>query len=90
MTKVHPKRTAKADVDQFRLSPVSVSLQEEFARFMELHPANRFNRNLRRMLFDYLMHESSLEDFYLKDLLYDLQGLFELFDAIEMEEGLTR
>lgn len=64
---------------------ISDTLQNELLRFIEYHPAYRFNRNLRKMLLDYLMHESSLEDLYIKDLLYDLQGLFELLDAIEME-----
>lgn len=65
---------------------LSSGLQEEFLRFIEYHPPRRLNRNLRKMLLEHLMHEGSLEDLYLQDLLYDLQGLFELFDAIEIEE----
>jgi hypothetical protein len=65
--------------------PSGTSLQEEVVRFMEYHPAGRLNRNLRKMLLEYLMHESALENFYLKDLLYDLEGLFELLDSMEAE-----
>jgi hypothetical protein len=61
------------------------SLQEEVVRFMEYHPVNRLNRNLRKMLLEYLMQESALENFYLRDLLYDLEGLFELLDSMEVE-----
>lgn len=64
---------------------VSSALQEEFLRFIEYHPPRRLDRNLRKMLLEHLMHEGSLEDLYLHDLLYDLQGLFELFDAIELD-----
>ena len=67
------------------LQLVSFALQEELRRFMEYHPPHRLNRNLRKMMIEYLMQESALEELYLKDLLYDLQGLFELCDAMEME-----
>jgi hypothetical protein len=65
--------------------PSGTSLQEEVVRFMEYHPVGRLNRNLRKMLLEYLMHESALENFYLRDLLYDLEGLFELLDSMEAE-----
>jgi hypothetical protein len=65
--------------------PSGTSLQEEVVRFMEYHPVGRLNRNLRKMLLEYLMHESALENFYLRDLLYDLEGLFELLDSMEVE-----
>lgn len=68
---------------------ISATLQDEVLRFIEYHPAYRFNRNLRKMLLDYLMHEGSLEDLYIKDLLYDLQGLFELLDVIEVDGQLS-
>lgn len=82
MKKDHHKRKARTGSGELL---VSIALQDEVLRFVEYHPAYRFNRNLRKMLLDYLMHESSLEDLYIKDLLYDLQGLFELLDVIEME-----
>ncbi|HEX8038926.1 MAG TPA: hypothetical protein VF490_07230 [Chryseosolibacter sp.] len=74
-------RTAGAGNDRF----MSPQLREELVRFIEYHPARRFNRNLRRMLFEFLMTENAVESLYLKDLLYDLDGLFELLDTIEDE-----
>lgn len=64
---------------------LSGRLATEFIQFMEYHPAKDLRRNLRKMLLEFLMHESSLESVYLKDLLYDLDGLFDLIDAIEFQ-----
>lgn len=64
---------------------LSTALEEEFLRFAEYHPARRFSRNLRSMLLEFLMHDGTLEAFYLKDLLYDLEGLFELLEVIQAE-----
>ena len=85
MKKVH--RKSKARIEESDELLLSTTLQEEFLRFIEYHPPYRFNRNLRKMLLEYLMHEGSLEEFYIKDLLYDLQGLFDLLDMIEMERA---
>ena len=60
-------------------------LHKALMRFIEYHPPARFNRNLRRMLFDYLLTEGAGEGLYFQDLLYDLAGLFELLDEIEAE-----
>ena len=79
-TKIHAHANESTEL-------MSSALQEEFLRFVEYHPPRRLNRNLRKMLLEHLMHEDSLEDLYLQDLLYDLQGLFELFDAVELEES---
>lgn len=68
---------------------MSTHLREEVIRFIECHPARRFSRNLRRMLFEFLMTEGAVESLYLKDLLYDLDGLFELLEVIEGEEAET-
>ena len=81
------RRKIKGRIEESNELLLSTALQEEFLRFIEYHPPYRFNRNLRKMLLEYLMHEGSLEEFYLKDLLYDLQGLFELLDMIEIEAG---
>ncbi len=58
------------------------ALQKELLHFTEYHPVNRISRNLRTMLIEFLMYEGAIEANYLQDLLYDLQGLFELFEAI--------
>jgi len=83
--KIKPKSNIK---NGSKLPVLSSLLQEELLRFMEYHPANRFNRNLRKMLLEFLMQDSAVEALYLRDLLYDLEGLFELLDAIEAEEGI--
>jgi hypothetical protein len=80
-----------AKVKKAKKIPVSESaLQAEFLRFMEYHPAHRVNRNLRKMLLEFMMLDAAVEAFYLKDLLYDLEGLFELLDAIEADPACTK
>lgn len=64
---------------------VSSTLQEEFLRFIEYHPASRFSKNLRNMLLEFLQFDGAIEAGYLEDLLYDLKGLFALLDTIEAE-----
>ena len=67
--------------------PVTSELRDEFLRFMDFHSARRFRRNLRKMLLEFMMYEGALEAIYLKDLIYDLDGLFDLLDAIhEVQE----
>jgi hypothetical protein len=58
-----------------------IVLQSEFLRFIEYHPPRRFSRGLRKMLMEFMMQDAAVEAFYLRDLLYDLEGLFELLDA---------
>lgn len=69
--------------EAFALSP---TLQEEFLRFIEYHPASRFSKNLRSMLLEFLQFDGAIEAGYLKDLLYDLEGLFALLDIIEADK----
>lgn len=38
------------------------------------------------MLLEFLMHDGAFEAVYLKELMYDLNGLFILLDAIEAGE----
>lgn len=66
---------------------VTEDLQEEFLRFMEFHSAKRFSRNLRKMLLEFMTNEGALEAAYMKDLLYDLDGLFDLLDAVQEVQG---
>lgn len=68
--------------EAFALSP---TLQEEFLRFIEYHPAGRFSKNLRNMLLEFLQFDGAIEAGYLNDLIYDLEGLFALLDVIEAE-----
>ncbi|HEX7014650.1 MAG TPA: hypothetical protein VF191_04010 [Cyclobacteriaceae bacterium] len=64
-------------------SRLPVAVEQEVLRFMDFHPADRFQKNLRRMLLDFLMYQGSLEAVYLRDLVEDLDGLFELLDVLE-------
>lgn len=64
---------------------LSGRLQVEFIRFMDFHEAKRLSKNLRSMILEFLMHEGALEAVYLKELLFDLEGLFLLLDAIQAE-----
>ena len=62
---------------------MSKALKEEFERFLEYHPCERVSRNLRKMLMEMLMNSSIVEADYFKDLIYDLEGLFEVLDVVE-------
>lgn len=63
--------------------PSSVKdLEEKFRVFLEQCPPRRFSRNLRTMLLEFMM-TSGTEAPYVKDLLLDLESLFELLDVIE-------
>lgn len=64
---------------------LSQSLKESFVRFIEYHPSDRFSRNLRKMILEFLQHDGAIEAIYLNDLFYDLEGLFSLLDAIQDE-----
>jgi hypothetical protein len=68
------------------LPAVDGVLAEALLRFMEYHPAARVTCNLRKMTFEFLMSEAAIENIYLKDLLYDLDGLFDLLDEIQAHE----
>jgi len=57
----------------------------EFADFVEYHPAREFSITLRKMLLEFLMREQAVESVYVKDLLYHIDGLFDLLDAIDRE-----
>lgn len=64
---------------------LSKAVKDELVRFKESHPVRRFSRNLRTMLIEFLMYEGAIEASYLQDLLYDLQGLFDLLEVIQLE-----
>jgi len=65
------------------LSPV---LTEALIRFMEYHPARRVDQNLRKMLLEFLQYGGALEAGYLSELLYDLEGIYDLLDVIQSEK----
>lgn len=61
---------------------VPLALHEKFAGFLSHCPGRRLSRNLRTMLLEFMM-SSGTEAPYIKDLLLDLESLFELLDAVE-------
>lgn len=69
-------------------NPLSLSpaLAEEVLRFIEYHPAKRFDRNLRKLLLEFLQFDGAIEGEYLNDLLYDLEGLFALLEAVQADD----
>lgn len=60
-------------------------LKNHFADFLEYHPPGRFSRNLRKMLLDYLQSNLIGIPHYYADLLFDLEGLFDLLDQAKKE-----
>ena len=66
---------------------LSGRLATEFIQFIEYHPAKEFRRNLRKMLMEFLIRDRAMESVYLKDLLFDIDGFFDLLDVIESEAG---
>lgn len=88
-TKKGPKKSdsaslvPKTDVP----TPLTDDLREEFLQFLDFHSAQRLSKNLRKMLLEFLSNDGALETVYLKDLLYDLDGLFDLLDAIEKTQA---
>ncbi|HLT82275.1 MAG TPA: hypothetical protein VKZ86_14705 [Cyclobacteriaceae bacterium] len=63
-----------------------VAVEQEVLRFMEFHPAARFRKNLRSLFLDFLMYRGSVEAVYLRDLVEDLDGLFDLLDVMDSAE----
>lgn len=81
--KTHSRTIRKHVTEQSIVRP---DIAEALTRFIEYHPAARFKKNIRKMLLEFLMTEDGVEKTYLNDLLYDLEGLFELLDVIEEGE----
>ena len=63
-------------------------VQEAVVHFREYHPVDRFSRNLRTLLIEFLMYDGAIEANYLQDLLYDMQGLFELLEVMALENEI--
>jgi hypothetical protein len=79
------RRRKPIKVNQF--TPIiSKAVIAELRSFIEDHPPKRFSRNLRSMLLEFLIYDGATEANYLKDLLYDLEGLFMLLEVILAEQ----
>lgn len=68
---------------------VSKALKQGVINFSEYYSAKRLSKNLRNMLLESLMQEGATEIYYLQDLLFDMQGLFDLLEVIEAENKHT-
>ncbi|MFA6275136.1 MAG: hypothetical protein WC622_00195 [Pedobacter sp.] len=75
--KIKPRLNASIDTE------ISENILNEFKVFIKTVPANRLNRNLRKMLSDYLFYNMDALPIDFKDLLKDLYWLHELLDEIE-------
>ena len=78
--KITPSLNASANTE------ISDTILTEFKVFIRTVPANRLNRNLRKMLSDYLFYNMDALPIDFKDLLTDLYWLHELLDEIEASE----
>lgn len=90
MRRGHKKVRSAGSVTNEKASSFSADLEMGIQHFMEYHSAKQLSRNLRKMLLEYLMHGNSIETLYLKELLYDIDGLFELLDIMETEGDLDK
>jgi len=85
-TKSHLKKSQKAEqLDDHVDQKLKRLMGDEFMRFIEYHPAKRLSLNLRKMLLEFLQFDGSIEASYLQDLLYDLDGLFDLLELVQSE-----
>lgn len=78
--KTTPAITPNKRRSHTEITPAGETLEVQLTRFFEYHPPGRLSRNLRRMMMEFLMTDQGIEAFYLKDLLYDLDGLFDVLD----------
>ncbi|MFI5451120.1 hypothetical protein ACHMWN_03095 [Pedobacter sp. UC225_61] len=74
---IKPQLNASIDIE------ISDTILTEFKVFITTVPAKRLNRNLRKMLADYLFYNMDALPIDFKDLLTDLYWLHELLDEIE-------
>ncbi len=66
-----------------KLSP---ALKQELRQFCQTHDIERVNRNLRRMLLDYLDNELRIGiPVYLEEFIWQVGDLFELLDVLHQE-----
>ena len=68
-----------------KANKLSKSLKQEFSRFMEFHPPEEMIRNMRHLLLEYVMSDSARESTHFKDVVFDLEGLFELLEVAARE-----
>lgn len=64
---------------------ISNEVQDALSHFIDTHPTNRVSRNLRKLLVESLQNDAVIEDQNFKEIIYNIQGLFDLLDSIENE-----
>ncbi len=67
-------------------SPIlSPTLRDALAKFLKYHPARRVNKNLRNMFIEYLQNADGKDFQDIQSILFDLEGLFNFLDVVEIE-----
>jgi len=87
MNKTPKKKQSLPNPNNLAPHGLTEPLKEELLHFLEFHNAKRLTVNLRTLLLEFLMYDGSTEAPYLRDLLHDLHGLFDLLDAVEEKGG---
>ncbi|NML39623.1 hypothetical protein HHL17_20655 [Chitinophaga sp. G-6-1-13] len=64
---------------------LSKKLKKELKIFLEDHPAKRVNRNLREVFMTFVAHCLHVSPLNMKDIIWDMTCLMELFDLAEDE-----
>jgi len=65
---------------------ISKELLKAFCQFVEQHPAKRISRNLRKVFMAFLESSLNVMPINLDDIIWDIECLMELLDAIEDHE----
>ncbi|MBD3749859.1 MAG: hypothetical protein IE931_10210 [Sphingobacteriales bacterium] len=60
--------------------PLTIKLLKGFISFVETVPPARLSRNLRKIFMDYLNFNIGFQAFDIKEILFDLEQLFDLLD----------
>jgi hypothetical protein len=72
---------------------LSPKLNKELVKFFAVHPPRRVNRNLRRVLLDYLRDQLETGvPLFIDELLWDMYHLFDVLDiaTTETRDGTNR
>jgi hypothetical protein len=69
---------------------LSPELEKAVIRFFTYHPPERVNKHLRILLMDGLANGIVTEQRNFQDILFDLEGIFELMDIVTATEEEER
>lgn len=71
-------------------STLSPELQQAVEQFIEYHDPSRASIHLRCMLMEALKHDLLVDELYFKDLMYDLDAIFELLGTMSGKSPETK